>query len=170
MRRAIWARLLNLVVPGSGMILLRREWLGFVAAILFSLLAALAIVGRWVVPRDVPPLLVAVSGWAAVGVWGLTQWLVHRRARWLASPALARELAVMRAQAAEALAEGDHMEAHRVLLVARSVDDEDVELAVLWAELMTAMGRQRAARRGWQRVRRLDRSGAKDIGVHDSVV
>jgi hypothetical protein len=121
MRRAIWARLLNLVVPGSGMILLRREWLGFVAAILFSLLAALAIVGRWVVPRDVPPLLVAVSGWAAVGVWGLTQWLVHRRARWLASPALARELAVMRAQAAEALAEGDHMEAHRVLLVARSV-------------------------------------------------
>ncbi len=146
------AIILNLLAPGAGLIMLRREWLGAALALLFGVLAQVVVFGWLIVPADVPAWMVVVAGAAAAGVWGAGQWLLGRRLRLLRSPELAQELAQMRAEARRALDDGDLDEAHRTLLVALSVDDEDVELAVLWAQLMSAMGRRGDARRGWRRV------------------
>lgn len=156
MTRERVARIVNLLVPGSGMILLRREWLGITLAALFTVVAQIAILGYWVVPLDIPRWLTTTGAVVTIAVWLLAQWLVWRRAGLLSAPALASELVELRQRAADALARNDHAEAHRVLLVTLSVDDEDVESAVLWARLMTAMGREDEARRGWRRVLALD--------------
>jgi len=169
MKRAKPARIVNLFVPGSGLILLRREWVGLATAGLFTVLAQTAILGWWVVPLDIPVWVATACGAGAALVWLQSQWSVWRRVRAIYAPALLRELADLRAQAAEALARGDLEEAHRVLLVALAVNDEDVELMMLWAALMQRMGRLRAARRTWRRVLALDAPGPQRQAAQEAL-
>lgn len=135
MKRESAARLLNLLAPGAGLILLRREWLGLALAVAFTALAQVAMLGWWVIPLDIPAWLSGVAGLSAGVIWAQAQWLVHRRARWVAAPAFAQELADLRRRAAEALARGAHEEARRLLVVARSVNDEDEQVAAMWAKI-----------------------------------
>ena len=121
MRRVWFAVAINLVIPGGGLIVLRREWLGFAISILFVVLTQIAIFGLLIVPLDLPRWAVVVALVGMAGVWVLSQWLVLVRGRLVASPELERELRDLRGRAREALARGDYAEANRALLVAISV-------------------------------------------------
>lgn len=160
MKRARIAIFVNVLVPGSGLIVLRREWLGLAVAVLFTVLAQIAVFGRWIVPQDVPAWVSGGASLAAGAVWGLAQWLGWAQARFNESAELRRELEMLRARAEEALARGDNAAARRELLAAGSLDDEDVACLALWARLMTETGETAAARRAWRRVVALDAKGA----------
>ena len=67
----VW--LWNLVVPGAGLIMLRREWLGFCLALLYSLCANFAVTGLLIAPMAWPRWLVAISAVLAGLAWALAQ-------------------------------------------------------------------------------------------------
>lgn len=159
-RRFQFARLANLLVPGAGLIALRREWLGLSIAVLFAVAAQLAVCGLWIVPADFPRYFGVGAAVAAVVVWSFAQWLTWSRIRALSAPELARELEALREQAAEALDRSDREAARRELLLALSVDDESVATLLLWARLLSAEGSPREAQRAWRRVIALGAAGA----------
>ena len=70
----------NLIVPGSGLIFLRREWLGFCLALIFSLCTNVAVIGYLIAPLAWPGWLVALSAvltgcsWILAQVLCLLQW------------------------------------------------------------------------------------------------
>jgi membrane protein implicated in regulation of membrane protease activity len=151
----------NLFVPGAGLILLRREWLGVSAALLFGILAEVAVLGTLVLPATVPPWMTTLCLSAAVFVWLGAQWRLWVRIRSATGPALERQMAALVERAAEAVARRAYAEATELLQVAMTLDDEDLPASIRWAELMTLMGRFGQARRAWRRVLQLDRSSGR---------
>lgn len=151
MRKA-GAIILNLLVPGAGLILLRREWLGLVLALLFDLCAQIGLWGWWLVPAMIPRWLTG-SAWVAVGlVWLGAQYVLVLRLRRAFGPGVDREVERLCQAAAEAMEAGDYRQAEEVLLVALTLNDESPCVNLQWAALMTVLGRFRQARKGWTRV------------------
>lgn len=147
---------LNVWIPGPGLILLGRPWLGVALAVWFGLGAEVAAFGLLIAPATVPGF-VSYSGAALAGIaWILGQGLLVGRIRFLRDPNLPRELAILRRLAEQALARGDHREARASLLIARSVDDTDLATRILWARLLSCSASPRRARRAWLDVARLD--------------
>lgn len=169
MRRETVARVVNVIAPGSGLILVRREWLGLALATLFAAAGQIAILGAWVIPLEVPGWLTAGAAGAGLLIWAHAQWLLHRRIRLSASPVLAEELVGLRRRAADALARADFADAQRILLVAMSINDEDADVAELWARLKSAQGEREAARRGWRRVLVLSSVAAQRRAARDAL-
>jgi hypothetical protein len=158
MKRCWPAVVVNLFIPGAGLIVLRREWLGLALSVLFGVLSQLSIFGALIVPADIPRWVTWLSGAGALSTWALAQWLVRERVHFVSSPGLERELRTLCGRAREAIARKDWADANRVLRVATDLDDEDVEPILLWAELTTATGRVAEARRWWELLLRMDRS------------
>ncbi len=157
MRRKI-AILSNLLIPGSGLILLRREWLGLATALLFGAAVQTVLAGTLVVPESVPGLLTAGCVGVAVTVWLTSQWQMVVRLRLVCGSALKDELVELRERAAAAAERRRFAEAIDIMRLALSLNDEDLECNLEWAKLMTAMGRFPEARRAWHRILRLDRN------------
>ena len=72
-----WLVLLaNVIAPGAGLVILRREWLGVSLAILCTLFLQVALWGFFILPASIPwavSVLAAVAGagtWAAAPVAG----------------------------------------------------------------------------------------------------
>ena len=150
------AILLNLLVPGTGLILLRREWLGVALAGLYGVLVQLGLWGCLVAPARMPTWLVVCSLAGGAVVWLAAQVLLRQRLPLLRNPELDKELSTLRDQAAEHAAKGSYDDAWAVLQVALAINDENLETNVQTAELMSTLGRFREARRAWHRVRQLD--------------
>lgn len=152
-----YARILNLIVPGAGLIALRREWLGLAVAMLFAVLAQIALLGWLVIPVTISRWVSIGAGIAAAGVWWWGQWLTLQRIRQAASPEIERELAALADRARIAIREGNTDEARHLLQTALAINDEDVPANACWAELMTEMGSHSEACRAWRRVLALAR-------------
>jgi hypothetical protein len=152
------AIVLNLIAPGTGLILLRREWFGVLLSLVFTMLCLVGLWGWLMIPLVIPPWLVGGSLAGAGLLWLWSQGLLYRRLRVIDMPGIESELRDLCRRAAEAVDRRDFQTAEQILVVARSLNDEDVEVNVRWAELMTRRGRFRQARRAWHRVLRLDRS------------
>ncbi len=159
MYRKRLAVLFNLMVPGTGLIILRREWLGFTLAILFGVVTQIVILGLWVVPQDIPRWIWFTAVLVTIGVWLFAQWRLLIRVRDENSPDFAKELEELRSLAELALQKEDFDEARRVLLVALKINDEDLAVQVLWARLMRLTRPGKSARVAWKRVKYLDRDG-----------
>ena len=150
--------LCNLIVPGSGLIVLRREWLGLTAAVLFGVFGQIALLGALLLPATIPSWLTTLSFSAAVFVWLGAQWQLLVRIRTATGPDVERELAFLRERTAEALGRQAYAEAADILRVALTLNDEDLDANLQWAELMTLTGKFRQAARAWRRVLQLDRT------------
>ena len=153
------AIVLNLLIPGTGMIVARREWLGAALAILYGVLLELGLWGCLIEPMR-------VSKWAAVAflfgaaiIWIAGQVLLGRRLPDLSNPQIEREIERLREEVIALTSGQQYEQAWATLRMALSADDENLETNVLTAELMTALGRFSAARRAWRRVEQLDRLG-----------
>jgi len=154
------AILCNIAVPGSGLILLQKEWLGVTLSLLFGLAATAGLWAVFITPASVPGWLAGASLTAAAVCWMGGQYVLRSRLRTFGDPAIAREVRALREQATQRAAWGDYEEAGNLLSVALALDDEDLETNVQLAELLTLLGRFEPARRAWLRVGRLDRRGA----------
>ncbi|MFQ5489271.1 MAG: hypothetical protein ACE5GE_01005 [Phycisphaerae bacterium] len=151
------AILCNLLVPGSGLIVLRRDWLGLALALLFGVFGQVALWGTLIVPAVVPGWLTTGSLAAATGIWLGAQWQLWERAKVIAGPALQHELSILSRQAQQYASEGHYAKAEDILRLALSINDEDLACNLRWAELMTLLGKSSQARRAWHRVLHLDR-------------
>lgn len=154
-----WALALNLIAPGAGLVVLRREWLGLSVALLFASFGQLALWGLLLVPADLPRRVAVVAAVAASLVWLGAQWLGVVRAAQILSPEAEHNLGMLRERAAEAMAAGRYADAHDLLKVGRAINDEDLEICAQWARLLTLTGRFAEARKAWTHLLRVDHAG-----------
>jgi hypothetical protein len=154
---ATLSRLVNLVVPGGGLILIGSAASGVLLAALFTVTAAFAIVSNLLFPDDF------ASAWRGLGIGvALGTWLG-------AQLRLAQSVRRQRERAAGKLREATLRDVRAELLAGRFDDawraiqpmihraDDDLALACRLAQVLTARESPVAARAAWRRVRRLDR-------------
>ena len=151
---AIWV---NVLIPGAGLIILRREWLGSTVALLFGMLAGSGIWGCLITPASVGAWTVGLMLTGAALIWLGGQVLLRRQLAVFNDPSRAREVERLRQQAADSASAGNYTEALSMLRLALSLNDEDLDTLVQQADLLTALGRFREARRAWRQVEWLDR-------------
>lgn len=72
------AWLLNLILPGAGLILARREWLGFLLAIVFGICGNVALAGWFIAPMAFPSWLTGIATVMTVLAWAVAQVLLRR--------------------------------------------------------------------------------------------
>lgn len=150
---------LNVLVPGTGLVLVGRERWGTTLALLFCALGQVALFGGWITPASIPRPMTFVAVVGAVGVWVVAQLMLAGRLSAWRAPGLDEEKSALIELASEALDRGIYVNARLALESALTLDDEDVTVNVLWARLMTLTGRFDEARRAWRRVEQLDRTG-----------
>ena len=154
--RKIAAAALNVLAPGAGLVLLRREWLGLSICLLFGLLAQLALWGLFIVPASVPRSVSVAAGVGAALIWGWAQWLVVIRARLVLGPVADEAIEVLLARAREAIERGEYQRCRHFVRLAQSIDDGHADVQHVWASLLTMTGQFRDARRAWERLLLLD--------------
>ena len=151
------AWVLNIFVPGTGLILCRREWHGFSLALLFGICGNVALAGWLIAPRAVPAWLTWLAVAIAGGCWAASQWLLHHQLQLLRHCAAALE-AILN-QARSALRSGDLAAARMAIESGAALDDENLDLLVVSAELCERGGDDHGRRTAWHKIIRLDRRG-----------
>lgn len=150
---------LNVIVPGSGMVLVRRERWGTALAFLFCALGQVALFGGWITPASIPRSMTYPALVGAAVVWVAAQVAFWSRIKALKDPALSDQKAMLIELASDAIEDGLYVNARLALESALQIDDEDAVVNAMWARLMTLMGRFQQARRAWKRVQQLDSGG-----------
>ena len=144
-RSRLW--LINVIVPGGGLIVLRREWLG------------VALAGWLLMPAVIPPLLTWVSAGGATAVWGWAQWLAWARWRSLGDGTVERAVLLLLEGAQSALERGAGEEARGLLRAALRLDDEDVRVLRVWARVVKSESGVTAEARVWRQILRVSPAG-----------
>jgi hypothetical protein len=167
-KRFLLPILFNLLVPGTGLVVLGRPWVGVCLAGLFLLGAELGILGLLVTPTSLPQVLSVAALGAAAGIWLAGQILLAARIRFLRGPGLPRELAILHRLAQRAISRSDFGTAQAAIGVALSMDDSDVHSHVLRARILSLTGPRAKAQRAWLLARRLDvgNQHSEEIGSH----
>lgn len=75
------AWVLNFLLPGSGLILRNREWLGLSLAAVFAICADVAIAGAVIAPAAIPSWLTILAAVLAGICWVLSQILFRRQSQ-----------------------------------------------------------------------------------------
>jgi len=158
--RGLWAIGVNMIAPGAGLAILRREWFGLTIAVLFALLAQTAAYGLLIDPTAVRDDVAKACVVAAGAVWFVAQGLTIARMRRVLGARSRREIAVIVEQVSEALAARRFADAIDLLNVALCVNDESIDLRVALARVLTLTGRFDDARSAWEAVLDLDVDGA----------
>lgn len=147
--------LLNLLLPGTGLIIRRREWFGLFIALFFALCCNVAIAGLHIAPAAVPHWLSHVAVLLVAMTWLLAQIFLYRQGREEQRTAHALENILREIQLA--------LDANNVELAGEAVEsglalnEESVELQVLRAQVAKRSGNERALHDACRRVRKLDR-------------
>lgn len=147
---------MNVVVPGSGLIWLGRPWLGLSLATWFALSMEAGLCGALIAPAAIPRPVTWISFGLAVLAWAVGMGVLVLRIRLLRNPNLRLELQRMREHAMRTLEAGDPRTAQSVLRIALSLDDGHLETQILWARVLTELGKRSPARRAWKGAARLD--------------
>jgi hypothetical protein len=155
LRTALW---LNAAAPGLGLILLQRLRVGLTLALGFFLLAETALLAVLVMPLPLGGWATAASCLAAT-CWIASQALLLRRMGHLQDPHLRLYASSRIELARQAVADGQWVQAAKMLTEAAHYDDEQPELNWLLARVCTAIGPHSRARRQWQRLDQVDRRG-----------
>jgi Arc/MetJ-type ribon-helix-helix transcriptional regulator len=154
--RRFWPLALNLLAPGAGLVILRREWLGLSLAMLFVVAAQVALWGLFIVPATVPRPVALLGAVGAGVVWLISGKLTLTRARLVLHDDVARDVDLLREGAERAVDEGRFADAGELLRQAMALDDQDPAVRSQWARVMALTGRFGEARRAWRSVLRLD--------------
>jgi hypothetical protein len=145
---------LNLCLPGSGLIVLRREWLGLSLAVVFGICGNVALTGWLIAPAAVPAWLTLLAF-----VFTALTWLAGQLLLWRQMQSQSRcesDMRVLLREARCALEKGEVEPAGVCLESALALDDENVELHLLRARLFTMEGDDRAARKALRRAAKVD--------------
>lgn len=150
------AFVLNILVPGAGLIVRRREWLGLALALLFGVATNVALAGWLVAPAAIPGRYAWGASGLAVLSWAAAQVLLARQSRSLVHQAHAVE-AILR-RAADCRQSGDVSAAREALDSAVDLDPEHLAAHVERARFLTESS-DIDAPAAWRRVARLDTAG-----------
>lgn len=159
MKAKLWiAVLLNLVLPGSGLIMARRPWLGFSMSVFFAACANLVIWGFFIAPYSLRHDVTATAAGLAAALWIVAQVHLIKRIRSSPDDGVAEQLTTCHDLAEKAMQEGRHDDAYGALSVALTVDDRNLQTYVKLARLTTMLGKYGEARQAWDKVEQLDRT------------
>ena len=148
---------LNFILPGSGLILAQREWLGFMLAVVFTTGAQITVFGTWIAPEAVAGWLTAAGAGLAAAIWVAGQCLLRNSIRSRTGQAREDQISTCFALADEAIKLGRYDEACGAIDVAMTVDDENPETYARLARLSALIGEYDGARKAWHKVAELDR-------------
>lgn len=150
------ARQVNWWLPGVGLILAHRLWLGLVIGVLFTLLANLLIWGAAIVPDSVPRIFLFLTGLFLVATYAGAQFLLWRDIRRRQLAARKAERTRILNQAVEFLTQGDLARACMCVEALLPYAEDDLMVAVRIAQTLTAAQDAPRGIEAWMRVRRLD--------------
>ncbi len=150
---------LNVLMPGTGLVLAKRERWGTALALFFCVSGQVFLYGAWLTPASVPKAMTLLAAIVLVVTWMSAQGMLYARLTQLSSVDLDSQIKDLVVLSKEAIEDGVYVNARLALESALSLDDENVQVNVLWARLMTLMGRFPEARRSWKRVCQLDKDG-----------
>lgn len=150
-------RMVNLVVPGGGLILIGYEALGMLVAVLFSASTCYVIAAGLLFPDDTTIAWRNLILGIALGTWVGAQIRYAQSVRHLREEAAdARRRKSLRETQA-ALREDRVGDAWRAIKPLAELAESDLALAYRLAQVQSARGEYARARQAWRRVRRLDR-------------
>jgi len=136
---------LNLILPGAGLILRRREWLGFFLAIVFGIWGNIVLAGWLIAPAAIPAWLTDLAFLFAVLTWITAQFLFRRQG--LSQVQCANDVSTLLREARRALDSGEVEPARTCIESGLAIDEENVELHALEARLLALEGSEVGARR-----------------------
>lgn len=149
----------NLLVPGSGLIVTQRDWVGALLALLFAGAGQIALAGFLIAPLAVPGWLTIAATVACGAIWLTAQGLLlGRLRRWRGRDARESLQRLLR-DAHAALSAGDLRGARLLLEHALTIDDEDLDANLEFARVLDRFGAPEASA-SWKRAAQLDRAGA----------
>jgi len=159
----ILAWVMNLLVPGTGLILDGRLILGIAATVAWAALAAGLLLVVFVVPQEEPRrrLLFLV----AAAVYAVAQWLLVVRMRRRAALAAGGERDEQFKAALPAYVQGRLDDAQAACKALLRADADDVEATLQLATIARRRGDVRRARRYLRRARYLDDAGRWDFEI-----
>lgn len=151
------SRLINLIVPGGGLILIGHETLGVLIAVLFTITAGYALAATLLFPDDTSATWRGLGIGVAIGTYVGAQIRYAQTVRYQADQAFGdlRHNALRAAR--DALGTGHAEEAWNALQPLLPRAETDLLVAYRVAQVLTARGAGQAALSAWRRVRRLDR-------------
>ena len=155
--RQVMAWSLNVLLPGAGLIIRRRAWLGFSLAFVFGICGNVALAGWLIAPAAVPTWLTQVALGLAGLAWLSAQLLLRRQDHVLRRRASG--LAAILREAGSALEAGDLGSARLALESGVAINDESADLYALQARLCALEDDPQGMRAAWRRVVKLDRDG-----------
>ena len=151
------SRLVNLVIPGGGLILIGREILGVLIAVLFTVAACYALAATLLFPDDTSAAWRGLGIGVAIGTYLGAQIRYAQTVRYQADQAFGDlRRAALRA-ARGALRDGRAEDAWNALQPLLPQAEADLLVAYRVAQVLTARGNGLVALNAWRRVRRLDR-------------
>ncbi len=153
------ASLLNLILPGGGLIAIGALLPGVLVGLAFAASANFALIAILLFPADFTRAYQALGIGLAVGCYlgAQIRLLTTIRARRRAAAARHRRQQLWHAR--ELLERGEHGAALQVLSSLADTYADDLLVAYRLAQALSLAGSVHAARSAWERVRRLDRHG-----------
>ncbi len=129
---------LNFLVPGAGLVPIRREWLGIALALLFALSINLWIAGQWIAPVAVPSWLSLLALCIGIAGWAAAQALMMHLGR--RHDAIDAEVDSLLAQAALDIRRNDADGARMALEAALALNGERPDVLTASADLSDSRG------------------------------
>jgi hypothetical protein len=149
--------LVNLLIPGGGLILAGDAFAGVVFCLLLTVVANLSLAGWLLIPDEVPPPWRITALIVAAGTYILAQLRCAHRLRWEHQQREALRRREVLAAVQRLLDEGRADRAWEVLEPLAGLAERDLLVAWRVAQVLTAKRDVEAALAAWQRLRRLDR-------------
>ena len=150
------SRLVNLLIPGGGLILIGAEAIGVAVALLFAVAANAVLGSSLLFPDALTPAWRGLAIGVTLGTYlgAQIRFAQTVRQQQLRSADQQRRMALRDAR--QALLDDRVQDARNALQPVVDRADDDLPLAYRLAQVLTACGEQVAARAAWRRVRRLD--------------
>lgn len=151
------ARLLNLLVPGAGLILIGRLLSGWSLALGFAITANLAVLFIFVIPVDINPAVRSASIGSAALLYVAAQGLFASAVRFDLQAAMRDQQSRVLRSVHRLIAAGDWSAAWQELQPLLPTADGDLLIALRAAQILTVVGDRAAAAAACEDLRRLDK-------------
>lgn len=151
------ARILNLLAPGTGLLLIGRLLSGWTLALGFAITANLAVIFVFIIPYDIPPAVRSASVGSAALLYVAAQGLFASAVRFDVQADRRNEQKAALVAVQQFLDSGDLTAARTALQPLLPLAEEDLLVALRAAQILTAVGDRAAAQAACERLRRLDK-------------
>ena len=157
--RLRFAVVLNIVLPGSGLILARKHWSGLAWVVLFTTATQIVLWSLWVAPGAIPHWTTTICLGGVAALWVTCQVKLVSSIRVLTDPTRHSQIQTCYELFDQATKAGRYDEARGALDVALTVDDENPDTYARLARLTALVGKYDEARQAWRVVDQLDHRG-----------